>query len=101
VECVARQEIPHAGSVVCDYVSVSVGACSPCADTNIPYSALAHVADKALYVAKHQGRNRAIVLGAVEKDSLDSLSANEGNSRPEARGIAQRTPITMPDAAAI
>jgi len=99
VECVARQAIPHAASVVCDHVSVSVGASSPCIDSDIAYSTLVHVADKALYIAKHQGRNRAIMLGAIGDEQGDGVGA--GNSRPEARGIAQRSPITLPDAAAI
>lgn len=99
VECVARQAIPHAASVVCESVSVSVGATIPCADADIPYSTLVHVADKALYVAKHQGRNRAILLGALE--NIEGATIDEGTTRPEARGVAQRTPISIPNAAAV
>jgi diguanylate cyclase (GGDEF)-like protein len=96
VECVVRQSIPHAASMVGDYVSVSVGAAVPSTDAEIPYSTLAHFADKALYVAKHQGRNRAIVIGtAGDIDANDSVA---GASRPEARGVVQRTPIRMPAA---
>jgi hypothetical protein len=85
--------------VVGDNVSVSVGATNPCMDSSIAYSTLVHVADKALYVAKHQGRNRAILLGAVE--NIESPEPLDGISRPEARGAAQRTPIDLPNAAAI
>ena len=99
VECVARQAIPHAASVVGDCVSVSVGATVPCSDGDIAYSTLVHIADKALYVAKHQGRNRAILLGAVE--NVDAIEAVDGVTRPEARGVAQRTPINLPSAAAV
>jgi hypothetical protein len=68
----------------------------PSTDAEIPYSTLAHFADKALYVAKHQGRNRAIVIGtAGDIDANDSVA---GASRPEARGVVQRTPIRMPAA---
>jgi diguanylate cyclase (GGDEF)-like protein len=98
VECVIRQAIPHAASVVGDYVSVSVGATIPCSDGDIAYNTLVHVADRALYVAKHQGRNRAVLLGAVE--NVDTVEV-EGVSRPEARGVAQRSPITLPNAAAV
>lgn len=98
VECVLRQAIPHAASVVGACVSVSVGATIPSTDADIAYSTLVHVADKALYVAKHQGRNRAIMLGAVE--NIEAIET-EGISRPEARGVAQRTPITLPNAAAV
>jgi diguanylate cyclase (GGDEF)-like protein len=100
VEAVVRQAIPHAASVVDECVSVSVGATIPSTDDSIAYSTLVHVADKALYVAKHQGRNRAVLLGAVE--NIESLDVSEGVSRPEARGTAQRTPpMTLPNAAAI
>ncbi|HYM35234.1 MAG TPA: diguanylate cyclase [Steroidobacteraceae bacterium] len=96
VDCISRQEIPHAASICNEFVSVSVGASSPCIDPEISYSTLAHVADKALYVAKHQGRNRAITLGALGESA--EVAASEGKSRPEARGVTQRTPIAVPAA---
>lgn len=94
VECVARQAIPHVASSVSDCVTVSVGATLPCCDPEVAYSTLAHIADKALYLAKHQGRNRAVLLGALrildgEADTATSIS------RPEARGLIQRTPAAI------
>jgi len=93
VECVARQAIAHAASAACDCITVSVGATLPCCDPEIAYSTLAHIADKALYIAKHQGRNRAILLGAVR--TLDTENTAAGTSRPEARGLIQRTPAAI------
>ncbi len=99
VECIARQAIPHAASVVGDCVSVSVGATTPCTNDAIAYSTLVHIADKALYLAKYQGRNRAMILGALENS--EPVEDTDGISRPEARGVVQRTPIPLPNAAAI
>jgi len=50
---------PHRSSPVAEVVTISVGAacCTPAADDH-PF-ALVEAADRALYEAKHQGRNRA------------------------------------------
>ena len=43
-------------------LSVGIAVLSPSVDTS---HALLHAADRALYVAKHQGRDRAVVVDAV------------------------------------
>jgi diguanylate cyclase (GGDEF)-like protein len=86
VDSVAELRIPHQASVVCEHVSVSVGACQPTSDATIPFATLAHTADQALYLAKHQGRNRSVSIdasGAFDRQS----SADEGVTRPEARAL--------------
>ena len=88
VTLIAELKIPHSASVVCDYVSVSVGASAPTADASLGFNALANVADQALYAAKHQGRNRHVLLDPRQVVH-DSLRADEGVTRPEARALLQ------------
>lgn len=51
-------EIPHESSSVGDHVSMSLGVASQVPDENVAPSLLIEAADRALYVAKEQGRNR-------------------------------------------
>lgn len=62
---VEHAQIAHAASSVSDWITVSVGAASvlPNGDKNI--ERLIAAADRALYEAKHQGRNR-VVCGSFE-----------------------------------
>ncbi|HAT48774.1 MAG: diguanylate cyclase [Nitrospirae bacterium] len=58
---VATLEIPHLGNPAHGHVTISVGvALVQPEDGTLPQSLVMH-ADKALYEAKHQGRNRVIV----------------------------------------
>jgi two-component system chemotaxis family response regulator WspR len=57
---------PHRSSPVAEVVTISVGAacCTPAADDH-PF-ALVEAADRALYEAKHQGRNRAALADSPQ-----------------------------------
>jgi diguanylate cyclase (GGDEF)-like protein len=89
VQNVAGLTIGHAASVVADRVTVSVGATLyvPASSTaSVVFNNVASVADKALYAAKRQGRNRYVVLQAHVDDAAPTWS--EGSARPEARALA-------------
>ncbi|MDY6941416.1 MAG: diguanylate cyclase [Pseudomonadota bacterium] len=54
--------IPHADSGVADHITVSMGVAHVSEFKNLQARHLVHLADKALYDAKNQGRNRIIVV---------------------------------------
>jgi diguanylate cyclase (GGDEF)-like protein len=97
---ITRQAIPHEASIVHEHVSVSVGATLPTNDASIPFKTLASIADKALYTAKHQGRNRCVVMHA-RHDEADPHADSEGVTRPEARALLQRDRNTLSGTATI
>jgi diguanylate cyclase (GGDEF)-like protein len=59
---VAALAIPHAGSSTGGTVSISVGVATHPPAAAASYSAVAKLADNALYAAKHQGRNRCVCV---------------------------------------
>lgn len=63
-ERIASLRIPHMGSKVSDYVTVSLGAATMIATPGLDRAGMVEYADKALYQAKLAGRNR-IYMDAV------------------------------------
>ncbi|WP_322743961.1 diguanylate cyclase [Nostoc edaphicum] len=57
--------IPHAQSRVCDHVTVSLGVVSIVPNCEISPPDLINAADKALYLAKQQGRDRVHAVCVV------------------------------------
>jgi two-component system chemotaxis family response regulator WspR len=60
-QAVERAAMPHTGSSVAGIVTVSVGAASITPQPSDSHQTLVHMADEALYDAKHQGKNRIVV----------------------------------------
>jgi hypothetical protein len=56
----------------------------------MPFSWLANIADKALYTAKNQGRNRSVVMDVRSLEPQSNVRVDEGITRPEARALMQR-----------
>jgi diguanylate cyclase (GGDEF)-like protein len=69
-EMIRRLNIPHESSPVAPYISVSIGAyvvqCSASNDMNKLYNK----ADEALYIAKKDGRNRAVINTDYKKHEI-------------------------------
>ena len=62
--CVAELKMEHATSFAADRVTISVGLCAIVPDQYRSVLDLIGSADKALFLAKKQGRNRAVLLEA-------------------------------------
>ncbi|MBW4564497.1 MAG: PAS domain S-box protein [Mojavia pulchra JT2-VF2] len=66
-QAVRNLAIPHARSCVSNYVTVSLGIVSILPNSEFSPSDLINAADKALYTAKQQGRDRLIALRLENK----------------------------------
>ncbi|MCC5665029.1 diguanylate cyclase [Nostoc sp. CHAB 5784] len=64
-QAVRDLEIPHAQSSVCDRVTISLGVVSIVPNSENSPQDLINAADKALYIAKQEGRDRVHAVGIV------------------------------------
>ena len=60
-ESLAARELPHSGSAVSSFVTVSIGVAELAPQTMDHFDQLLQRADQALYRAKHQGRDRVVL----------------------------------------
>ncbi|QEL57282.1 sensor domain-containing diguanylate cyclase [Chromobacterium paludis] len=63
LEAVRELRLPHAGSSVAPYVTVSIGGANMMPREDLDSRQLIEAADREMYRAKQQGRNRMIVAG--------------------------------------
>lgn len=61
LDAVTALALPHAGSDVAGFVTVSIGGCSRIPPDRLSGEALLRAADAALYLAKESGRNRRVM----------------------------------------
>ncbi len=60
-ESLAERELPHSGSAVSPFVTLSIGVAELDPETMDHFDQLLQRADQALYRAKHQGRDRVVI----------------------------------------
>jgi diguanylate cyclase (GGDEF)-like protein len=63
---ILSQNIPHAKSSIADVVTISIGVCDSMGTSGIDLDILVQNADKALYTAKHNGRNQVCLYSLTE-----------------------------------
>jgi diguanylate cyclase (GGDEF)-like protein len=80
---VAAEKIEHEASASCAHVSVSIGAALHQAPLPSTHKNLAHAADRALYAAKNQGRNRAVILTTFADVTIARMP--DSGQRPASR----------------
>ena len=69
-QAVSDLHIPHAASTVADHITVSVGVASLLPDRQSTADQVVTAADKALYNAKQQGRNRVCLAFELESSQI-------------------------------
>jgi diguanylate cyclase (GGDEF)-like protein/PAS domain S-box-containing protein len=72
---IAALDIPHEGSSAAPYVTISIGVATLVPVRGQHYSHLIDAADRSLYSAKQQGRNRVVALVDDLPDPLRALLA--------------------------
>ncbi len=70
----AALNVPHEDSSVAPYVTVSIGVATVVPSRGQHYSYLIDAADRSLYSAKQQGRNRVVACSEELRDPLHALS---------------------------
>lgn len=65
---IAQLQIQHHRSEISEYVTVSIGVAAVIPQANLSAESLITWADKALYEAKHQGRNRIVLYQSDDKN---------------------------------
>ncbi|WP_199611102.1 GGDEF domain-containing response regulator [Flocculibacter collagenilyticus] len=73
-EAIQNLGITHEHSSTCSSVTISLGGAVAIADENGSYEALINQADKMLYLAKQQGRNRVVIAPELVLSEKSSTS---------------------------
>ncbi len=75
---IAELNIPHSASDVSAYVTLSIGICTMVPSLQVLPESLVAMADKALYTAKRQGRNRAVHSSdiSINPPAIDSAQSS-------------------------
>lgn len=89
---IAALQVPHAASAVSQYVTVSLGVASMVPASDLGAEILIAAADRALYEAKAQGRDR------IQLYHPDSASNKPNGAAPPARPVDFSRPTNLPSA---
>ncbi|MEL7511310.1 MAG: diguanylate cyclase [Cyanobacteria bacterium J06554_3] len=89
---VAKAQIPHQGSFVKPFVSMSVGICTLVPDAaDQPYETLIQQADEALYSAKLQGRDRTNISTNISTKTAKTKRLAEHSAPRQTRRQLSKT----------